>query len=273
MHHRIAILGVLAVSISIGLPGASQLRAQSPAGTAPPPSFDVASVKAVPFTPGDYRANLGSAVHGEVALTNATLSECLRFAFNVNNDDQISGPDWIKLKSVRFNIDAKAPPDTPVPQLRLMLQALLVERFKLVFHHEQRELPFLALVVGAKGLKIREAKDDSDPSGNRYIMGTIRSNRVPISTLAMLLSRFLRQPVLDMTGLKGMFELKLEWTPDNLQARPAAGGADPGAALESAPGPSIFEAVAEQLGMKLEPRKGALDVIVVDSAEKAPVEN
>ena len=270
MSHRIAALGLV---LSIGLPSALNVRAQSALGPAPP-SFDVASVKAVPFTPGDYRANLGSAVHGEVLLTNATLSECLRFAFNVNNDDQISGPDWIKSKSVRFNIDAKAPPDTPVPQLRLMLQTLLAERFKLALHHEQRELPFLALVAGAKGLKIREAKDESDPSGNRYIMGTIRSDRVPIPILAMLLSRFLRQPVLDMTGLKGMFELKLEWTPDTVQPRPAvSGGAESGAAPEVAPGPSIFEAVEQQLGLKLEPRKGPLEVIVVDSAEKVPIEN
>jgi uncharacterized protein (TIGR03435 family) len=262
---RMAVPGLV---LSIAL----QVHAQAPSGT--PPSFDVASVKAVPFTPGDYRANLGSAVHGEVVLTNATLSECLRFAFNVNNDDQVSGPDWIKSKSVRFNIDAKAPPDTPAPQLRLMLQTLLTERFKLALHHEQKELPFLALVVGAKGLKIREAKEESDPSGNRYIMGTIRSNRVPISTLAMLLSRFLRQPVLDMTGLTGMWELKLEWTPDNVPPRPAvAGAADPAPALEVAAGPSIFEAVEAQLGLKLEPRKGPLHVIVVDSAEKTPIEN
>jgi uncharacterized protein (TIGR03435 family) len=232
------------------------------------PSFDVASVKAVPFAPGDYRANLGSAVHGEVMLTNATLAECLRFAYNVNNDDQIAGPDWIKSRGVRFNIDAKAPPETPVPQLRSMLQKLLTERFQIALHHEQRELSYLSLIVGPKGLKIEEAKENSDPSGNRYIMGNIRSDRLPISTLAMLLSRFVRQPVLDQTGLKGMFALKLEWTPENRQ--PSAGAAE---AASDPPGPSVYEAVQAQLGLKLEPRKGPLDVTVVDRAEKTPIEN
>ena len=94
--------------------------------------------------PGDYRANPGSAVHGEVQLANATFSECLRFAFNVNNDCQISGPGWIKSRAVRFNIDAKAAPDTPTAQLRVMLQALLTERFQLALHHEPKKLSFLA---------------------------------------------------------------------------------------------------------------------------------
>jgi uncharacterized protein (TIGR03435 family) len=240
--------------------------------TAAQPTFDVASVKAVPYSPGDYRANLGTAVHGEITLTNATLSECLRFAFNINNDDQISGPDWIKSRQVRFNIVAKAPPETPVQQLRLMLQTLLSERFKLALHREQKEHAFLALVAGKKGTKLHEARDGSDGSGNRQIMGAILSNHLAMEQLALLLSRFLHQPVLDMTGLQGFFEVRLEWTPENVQALPPDPGHGP-AAIDLTAHPPIFAAVQEQLGLALEARKGPLEVIVVDRAERVPVEN
>src|SRR5689334_749308 len=87
-----------------------------------PPAFEVASLKAVQTTPGNYRANLGTARHGQVTLTNTTLSDCLRFAYEITNDLQIAGPDWIRNKDVRFDIVAKASPETPDSQLRLMLQ-------------------------------------------------------------------------------------------------------------------------------------------------------
>src|SRR6185369_11801473 len=215
------------------------LCAQSPALT-----FDVASVKPVPASSGDYRANLGSALHGEVTLTNATFSECLRFAWDINNDYQIGGPDWIKSRQYRFNIVAKSAPETPLPQLRLMLQSLLAERFRLALHHEQKELPYLALAAAPKGVKINAAREGSDPAGNRYILGVIRSNRITITELTLLLSRFLRQPVLDQTGLHGFYELKLEWTPDRPAGTPAS--------AEAPEGPTIYEAVQAQLGLKLE---------------------
>jgi uncharacterized protein (TIGR03435 family) len=274
MIHRIATFGlVLAVSISIWLPNAGRAQAQSPAGTTTPP-FDVASVKAVPDAPGDYRANLGRAVHGEVTFTNATLSQCLRYAFGINNDDQISGPDWIKSRQFRYDIAAKGPPEAPIPLLRAMLQALLIERFKLVLHREQKDFAFLALVAGKNGPKIHESHDSPPAPGGREIMGAIISNHMSMEQLTLLLSRFLRQPVVDTTGLQGFFELKLQWTPENRTSPPSAvGSADTGAAPDVAPGPTIFEAVQTQLGLKLEPRKGPLEVIVVDRAEKVPVEN
>src|SRR5579864_1012743 len=80
------------------------------------PSFDVASVKPSPPPEGDlYRANLGTAFHGEVLLTNATLSDCVKFAYGLSNDMQLEGPGWITDKSIRFDVQAKAPPDTPRP--------------------------------------------------------------------------------------------------------------------------------------------------------------
>ena len=232
-------------------------------GLATGPAFDVASIKTVPPAPGDYHADLGTASHGAVTLTNATLSQCLRFAFAINNDDQIAGPDWIKSRDVRFNIMAKAPPDTPLPELRRMLQTLLSSRFQMTIHHEDREQRFLALVIAKKGLKMHETQAESDAPGGRQIMGAIISNRMPVEQLALLLSRFLHLPVLDLTGLTGRFDVNLQWTPDN---RPVS-------ATESGDQPSIFAAVQEQLGLALEARRGPLDTIVVDRADKVPIEN
>jgi uncharacterized protein (TIGR03435 family) len=220
------------------------------------------------------RANLGSARHGEVTLTNVTLSDCLRYAYDITNDAQIQGPDWIRNKEVRFDIVAKAPPGTLLSQLLLMLQNLLADRFHLVMHHEEKELPYLALTVGKKGPKWRAATDGSDSPNRIFIPGRIVSNRMSTEVLATLLSRFMRQTVLDMTGLQGSYAVNLVWTPENLH--PAAKPAGEITAAESAEapaGPSIFTAVQEQLGLKLESRKSPVDVLVIDQADKVPAEN
>jgi uncharacterized protein (TIGR03435 family) len=263
----------ISVLASISLLGAPKINAQSPANPSTLPTFDVASVHAVPDAPGAYRANLGTATHGEVTLTNATLSQCVRYAFGINNDDQISGPDWIKSREFRYDIEAKAPPETPVAQLLLMLQGLLTERFRLATHREQKQQAFLALVIGKKGLKMHQSRDGAPPGG-REIAGTIITNVMPMDHLTLLLSRFLRQPVVDMTGLKGNFEVKLEWTPENVQPTVAPVVVpDPEAASPVDSRPSIFVAVQEQLGLALESRKGPLEIIAVDRADKVPIEN
>ena len=232
---------------------------QSPDGGAAP-RFDAASVKAVPYPAGEFRAVLGTALHGEVTLTDATMIECLRFAFGINNNFQFAGPDWIQSREYRFNIAAKAPADTSGAQLRLMLQNLLAERFRMALHHEQRDLSFLALVVAKEGLKMQAAKDGSDASGNAQIMGKIFSNSMSMTQLTGLLSWFLGQSVLDMTGLQGWFDVKLEWPVEDAQA--------PVVPLAA---PPIFTALREQLGLALEPRQGPLEVIVIDHAEKTPI--
>jgi bla regulator protein blaR1 len=253
----LAAAGVAAVigPIVIGLANAPQSRAQSQAAARP--EFEVATVKQSPPPAGDLiNINLGTVRNGIVTFTNASLSDCLKFAYGIVSDAQLSGPDWIKSKAVRFDIVAQAPPDTPREQLLLMVQALLAERLKLTLHHEQKQLPFLALVVGKNGHKMKEA---ASSGGNPASRGQIAGKQMTMSLLATLLSRFERQTVVDMTNLKGPFEVELVWTPDG--------------AAEHAAGPSIFTAVQEQLGLKLESRKGALDVLVVDSAERTPAEN
>jgi uncharacterized protein (TIGR03435 family) len=120
-----------------------------------------------------------------------------------------------------------------------MLQSLLIERFKLALHREQRDLSVLALTVGKTGPAIQEAKDGPDGSTNTLGPGKIVSNRITIPVLASLLSRWLREPVVDMTGLNGSYALKLEWTYTPGQALPAA-------ATDS--GTSILAAVREGSG-------------------------
>jgi len=224
--------------------------------------FDVATVKQSPPPTGDsYNINLGTVRNGKVTLTNTTLSDCIRFAYGLVYEDQISGPDWIKFKEIRFDIVAQAPPETPREQLLLMLQTLLAERLKLALHHEQKELSFLALVVGKSGSKLRTAKPDAGAPGGPMVLGRIVSNQMSMSQLASLISRFERQTVVDMTGLTGLFDVDLQWTSERIGAP------------TTDEKPSIYTAVQEQLGLKLEPRKGPLDVLVVDFAQKAPTDN
>jgi uncharacterized protein (TIGR03435 family) len=238
------------------------------AAHAQPPAFDVASLKPVPPPSGRYSIDLGNTAHGKVTLTNVTLSECLRFAFKIYNDSQIAGPEWIKDKRVLFAIVGQAPPDTPRDQLRLMTLSLLTERFQLALHHEPRELSYLALVADKKGPKMRESKPDAPGAGEIVKPGRIVYQHVSPLTLAVLLSRFTDLPILDMTDLKSQYDVDLEWTPDNRKA--PAPGADSADAAEA---PSLFSAVREQLGLKLEARKGPLDVVVVDHAERVPTGN
>src|SRR5947207_2226907 len=129
------------------------------------PTFEVASVKPEGPTEGDtYTANLGRITHGELTMINVTLSEAVRFAWGINNDAQVAGPEWIKSKAIRYRIQAKAAPDASNAEVRSMLQDLLKERFQLKTHLEQRELAHLELSRSSKPLKIRPAVEGSDGS-------------------------------------------------------------------------------------------------------------
>ena len=227
-------------------------------------AFDVASLKPEELHPElpTYNANLGRIVHDELTMANVTLSEALRFAYGFNNDSQVAGPGWIKDKTVRFQIDAKAAPGTPREQIRLMLQSLLNERFQLKTHIEEREIAHLELVPGKKELKLRPAQDGSEGSGNRNAIGHIVSNRMTMEVLTTILSRFLGQPILDRTELKDAYVVNLEWMPESRMQDDAPVTA-----------PSIYVAVQEQLGLKLDARKTPLPVIVVDFANKVPIGN
>ena len=223
------------------------------------PSFDVASLKPSPPPDGDtYTANLGTARNGEVEITNGTLADCIKFAYSLVSDDQLAGPDWIKSKSVRFDIRAKAPPSTPREQLLLMTRTLLAERFHLTFHTEQRSFAHYALVVAKGGSKLKEVPPDPAHAHARHYGAHLTNNQMRMYTLALQLSRQLRQLVLDQTGLKGFYDVELRWTPDGSDADT---------------GPTVFTALQEQLGLKLEGRRDAVEVMVIDHADRVPVEN
>ncbi len=242
----------------------SRAVAQSPA-EAPLPSFDVASLKAAPPPSGGYRIDMGSVEHGTVTFENATLSQCLRFAFRIYTDDQIAGPDWMKQRDIVFNITAKAPPETPGAQIRLMVLQLLTERFHLKIHREQRELSYLALLPDKSGIKLQEVKEGEEPKGGiQFRAGAIELHRISMTALAVALSNLTGEAVLDKTGIKGNYNVKLEWTPDDRRGRGSASDAE---------APSLFTAIREQLGLMLKSQKGPLEVIVVDHAEKTPLDN
>jgi len=236
--------------------------AQAPAK----PEFEVATVKSPPPPAGDLiNINIGGFRNGKLTFANASLSDCLKFAWGIVSDEQIAGPDWIKSKAVRFDIVAQTAPGTPREQLELMLQALLADRLKLVLHHEQKELSFLALIPGKNGAKLKAANPDFAASGNNLAArGHISSQYMSMKVLATLLSRFEREIVVDRTGLAGPFEVKLDWTPDEGVTAPAN---------DAPSSPSVYAALQEQLGLRLESRKGPLDVLVVDHAEKVPADN
>jgi uncharacterized protein (TIGR03435 family) len=242
------------------------------------PEFEVATVKrGPPVAPGTpLPVNLGSFRNGTVMLTNTTLSECLQFAYGIVSDTQISGPDWIKTRDVRFDIVAKTGSDVPREQALLMMQNLLAQRLKLTIHHEPREKSFLALVVAKNGPKLAPANMQTPPEQiPAQLPGRLSHPRMLMSVLATMISRFERQVVMDQTGLNGFFTVDLQWTPDALRNRAAQDAAAPlvnGQPL-NVDGPSLPTALQEQLGLRLESRKGPVDVLVVDSAEKVPADN
>ena len=252
-----AALAVLALLSPGGLRGQNRESDDKPA-------FDVASLKPAPPPSGRITVDLGNSSHGKLTLTNVTLSECLRYAFKIYTDDQIAGPDWIRDHRILFNIVAQARPDTPRDKLREMALTLLTERFQLALHHESRELRYLALVVDKGGIKMHQTREDT-PAGSAVVRpGRIVYRHVTGLTVAVLLTRFTELAVLDKTGLTGQYDMDLEWTPDtNARPSPEAGEA----------APSLFSAVREQLGLKLEARKGPLDVVVVDHAARVPIGN
>ncbi|HEY4362069.1 MAG TPA: TIGR03435 family protein [Bryobacteraceae bacterium] len=228
------------------------------------PRFEVATVKLVDVSKlGDLvTMNLGQVRHEELTFGNAALVNCIRFAYNLASDEQIVGPAWIKSFPYFYDIDAKGPVGSTREQLQAMMQTLLEDRFKLVVHREQKEMSHYALVLAKGGSKMTAVKElPPDYRGTNF--GGRIDNIMPMTLLAYLLSRFeTERPILDMTGLPGLYTVKLEWA---LAKGPAAAG-------DSA-GPSLFTALEEQLGLRLEGRKGPVEVLVVDAAEKAPAEN
>jgi uncharacterized protein (TIGR03435 family) len=213
-----------------------------------------------------YMANLGTVQNGLVTLTNTTLSECLRFAYGITTEDLVAGPEWIKNKGVRFDITGKYAPGTTRGQALEMLQNLLDQRFKLALKREPREFTYLALSAGAGSNLLKVAEEPAIQTQTGQRIGHIQHPHMSMGLLASLISRFTRMPVLDRTGIEGYFDIDLVWARDPTLL-------DPNSTADPVEGPSIYEAVRKQLGLKLEKRKGPVEVLVVEHAEKAPLPN
>jgi uncharacterized protein (TIGR03435 family) len=292
-------IGVLA----FGAPNLPGLRAaQTPAPNAEAPAFEVASIKQ--NKSGDGRSFLGNPPGGRFSATNMPLRGLIAFAYATSqplpNFRIIGGPSWID--SDRFDINAKAStefqPGTngPSPQVFLMLKALLAERFKLVAHNETRELPVYDLVMARSdarpGPQLRKSDVDCaalfasrrgggpppppPQPGERMQcgmlggIGRVTAGAVNMTQFGALLSRIVNRTVVDKTGLTGNFDIDLTFTPDQPARAPGAPADQPirvnGVDIDPN-GPSLFTALQEQLGLKLDSQKGPVDVVVIDSVD------
>ncbi len=285
-----------------------------------PLSFEVASIK--PGGPMDPAAIMAGKMRigmkidaARVDIGMLSLSDLIRIAYKVKSY-QVQGPEW--MSGERFNISAKLPEGAKEDQVPEMLQTLLAERFKLTIHRQSKEQNVYALVVAKGGAKLKPAEPDDPkaepatgspgirmsgdiqgkgvvvaggPNGNQTKMTMsngmmhMENSKMPIAGFVEMLSRFVDKPVVDMTELKGEYQVGIDLSMEDMRniARasgmggammlgggPAAGSAP--AAEASDPSSSVFTSVA-QLGLKLEPRKLPIDLIIVEHLEKLPTEN
>ena len=227
------------------------------------PRFEVATLKvSPPPAAASISIDLGTFRNGRFTFGNVTLDDAVLFAFDLPSKELLVGLDWTD--TVRFDVEAIAPADTPQPQLRVMVRHLLEERVHLATRTEQRTLRHIALVVAKDGAKLKMATQPPVPTAQ--LRGRIDHKRMPMGLLASLLSRFEQQLVVDRTGRAGSYEVQLEWAPD--MAQPPTDTATP-----SPDRPSLFAAVQEQLGLRLEGRRAPLEVVVIQAASRVPEPN
>jgi uncharacterized protein (TIGR03435 family) len=240
------------------------------------PAFEVASLK--PANPEDNGVRGGchgiDSVYaganerasapplGRCVITAGRLSHMLGIAFHLGSMDYIrGGPDELMHGPLRYSVDAKAedPTKTTEEQLLQMLQGLLIERFKLKFHREMKEMPGYELLIAKSGPKLQASKGED--SGFSFGAGGKPSREGPVCLtaqkwttlmLAKILTQMGRGPAVDKTGLTGEYDFKLCWNDTD--------------------GPSLFSALQEQLGLKFEAQKVPVEFVIVDSAQK-PTEN
>ena len=273
----VRLVAVIAATVIVLASPTSVLVAQSAGRAKQLPRFEVASVKL--HTADDQPEMMVAQPGGRFVAVNVPLRHVIRTAFQLQNDQIVGGPDW--LATDRFDIEARAAgmPGAPSVELLAMLQSLLTDRFKLTTHREMRELPVFALervrrdrALGA-GLRpticpelaidLKRPKPCANMSTGP---GSLTARNMPFSQLMVFLSPYLNRVLVDRTGLDGRYDVDLKWLPQQ---------ADTAVAPPSPPGgedrASLFTAVQEQLGLKLESTMGTVEVLVIDSvAHPAP---
>jgi uncharacterized protein (TIGR03435 family) len=275
-------VATLILPIGIGLLNAPLSRAQ---GSAERPQFEVASIK--PNSPGgvstgDFRFLPG----GRFTAEKAVLRFLIQNAYGLKPFQISGGPDWIN--SQGYDIQAKASGNPTPAQMQRMMQTLLEDRFKLKTHREVKELPVYALTVARSGLKLPEPKDGScatsDPDGppappapgqtspcgramvtiSRMAGARIQGGKISMAELTRILSNMLGRTVIDKTGFMGVFDVHLEFALDDAIAGLPHPTGPPGETSI----PSVFVALQEQLGLKLESTKGPVEVLIIDHVER-----
>lgn len=223
------------------------------------PSYEVATIK--PSDP-DNRSQ-GFHTNGRrIFIENETMNSLISFAYGVHDKQIVNAPAWFA--SQRFDIQGTAdePGQPGMKQQQEMLRKLLEERFKLKLHHDQREMSRYTIVVAKGGAKLAATKTGPeqelpDQTGsNSATQADWRFTNNSMEDFAQFLQYALDRPVVDQTGLQGKFDFHLKWTKDGAQTAEA-----------DAP-PGFFTAIQEQIGLKVEPSRGAVDALVVDSVEK-----
>ena len=210
------------------------------------PQFEVASVKPVNSGPQGVW-NEGS--HERVRMLNMTLKSIVAEAYGIKDHD-VFGPAWIE--SERFEIIAKISPEVAkLPeeqrwkQILAMTQTLLADRFKLEVHRETREMPVYVLIPAKGGLKLGQiGPPSSDWVRAQFGRGSLVAKEMPVAQLMSILGGIVGREVVDESGIKGVFDIKLDWAPDDVAANPATSVA--------VSKPSIFTALQEQAGLKLD---------------------
>ncbi len=240
------------------------------------PEFEVASIRP---NPGNGGTSMGAG-EGSASEHNVTLKSLMVVAYRIQDFQISGGPGWTD--SDRFDVEAKAADRNATPdQVRLMLQSLLEDRFKLKLHRETRESSIYALVLDKGGLKMKLSADQISEEVNgpsppgagpnrgaiRFGKGSLIGNAVTMALFTKMLSGSLDRTIVDKTGLAGRFDLRLQWTPD-VGETPFSPGGDLLPAAADSSGVSIFAAIQEQLGLKLESQKGPVEMFVIDSVEK-----
>ena len=280
---------LLAGAMAVGMPIVfGQVNA---ATTADLPGFEVASVK--PHKAGEGSTILLTA--DGLTATRVTVKFLIKQAYDVEDDEISAAPGW--LDSETYDVVAKvgsadlaALDKLDEKQRMQMLQPVLAERFQLKVHRASKEIPVYALVIAKNGPKLHQAKPgdtypdglkgpDGKPGGRAGMMmwsrGRLIAQGIPIASLLPPLTQQLERTVVDKTGLKGTYDITLLWTPEE-DGAPMYNGAD-GGRQGSAPAPeslgaSIFTAIQEQLGLRLESQKGQVEGLVIDHVER-PSEN
>jgi uncharacterized protein (TIGR03435 family) len=259
MKNRLVIMGAM-----VAAAGWANAQAQKK------PAFEVASIRPAVF--GSHPRSIQYSAGGRFTASNVPLRTLIEEAYDIRGFQVSGGPDWVN--SDQYNITAKAEGDASKRQVRGMLQTLLEDRFKLVLRQESKKVSVYTLTVGKTGPKLKEVKLDEDNAarGMRFggigriagVMATMPQLVVMLSDIKLNGAAILNRPVLDQTGLTGVYDFKLEWSAEE-QSVDRTTSTNPA-------GPSIFTAVQEQLGLKLESTKAPVEFFVIEQAGK-PTEN